>query len=206
MQQRLMWQLHIGQTVTGTTWRRGATLPLVQDVAGHTALILLINGADRPNIVARLSDIVAAHDGNWEDARLARLSGRFAGVIRVSVPTAQEAQLRATLTDLSTQGLSVIVESAEGEAPAGDNTELDLELVGGDRPGLLRDITRILGEHTVNVEELTTRRREAPMGGGMLFEATARIAIVKGATSEPLRTALEALSAELAVEIVLHED
>ncbi|MEO0415151.1 MAG: ACT domain-containing protein, partial [Verrucomicrobiota bacterium] len=40
-------------------------------------------GTDRPGLVEELSRAVAAAGGNWEESRLARLHGQFAGVVRV---------------------------------------------------------------------------------------------------------------------------
>ena len=41
---------------------------------------------DRPGLVKSLSEVVNAHQGNWLESRMAKLSGKFAGVVRVAVP------------------------------------------------------------------------------------------------------------------------
>ena len=43
----------------------------------------------RTGLVEALSQVVAQHDGNWLESRMARLGGQFAGILRVGVPDAQ---------------------------------------------------------------------------------------------------------------------
>ncbi len=55
--------------------------------------------------MAAVADVVDAHGGNWENSSLAELAGTFAGVIEVSVPTEQAAELESALRGLQGQGL-----------------------------------------------------------------------------------------------------
>ena len=49
------------------------------------SLVLTVIGDDKPGIVEQLADQVLAAGGNWEESRMARLAGKFAGILRVSV-------------------------------------------------------------------------------------------------------------------------
>ena len=51
----------------------------------RTTLVLTVLGNDRPGIVEQLSDCVLEAGANWEESRMAHLSGKFAGLLRVSV-------------------------------------------------------------------------------------------------------------------------
>jgi glycine cleavage system regulatory protein len=82
---------------------------------------------------------------------------------------------------------------------------MDLELVGLDRPGIVREISQLLAQHGVNVEELTTDRSSAPMSGEMLFHARARVHVPGDADLGRLRAGLERLANDLVVEIHLAE-
>ena len=53
-----------------------------------TSLVVTVIGNDRPGIVERLSDVVLAAGANWEESRMARLAGKFAGILRISVSAA----------------------------------------------------------------------------------------------------------------------
>jgi len=76
-----------------------------------------------------------------------------------------------------------------------------LEVVGQDRPGIVREITRALSAQGVNVEELATECVSAPMSGEMLFSARAKLQLPAGATVDGLRQAIERAVTGLTVEI-----
>ncbi len=82
---------------------------------------------------------------------MARLGGAFAGILEVQVPDERAGELSGALQGLEGRGLRVVVEVGEG-AP-GDEVyrELRLELVGQDRPGIMREISSTLSASGVNV-------------------------------------------------------
>jgi glycine cleavage system regulatory protein len=166
-----------------------------------TDLVLTLIGPDRPGLVEALAERVAAHGGNWLESRMARLAGQFAGILRVEVPDPQAAKLRAALEQLSERGLRVVVEAplpaAQGQRP------LVLDLMGIDRPGLVREIARLLAERNVNIEELQTDRSPAPMSGELMFRSRARIQLPAGTDAAELRSRIERLASDLSVEITL---
>jgi glycine cleavage system regulatory protein len=174
----------------------------------RTSLVLTVIGDDRPGVVEQLSDQVLAAGGNWEESRMARLAGKFAGILRVSVDSDQAEALTARLTS-STPGLTVVVEQSgvqPGVAAADPAFRtLHLELVGNDHPGIVRDIARVLAEHQVNIEELETDVTGAPMSGDMLFRARAHLRVPPAVTFDWLRSRLEALAGELMVDLTLDE-
>jgi glycine cleavage system regulatory protein len=45
----------------------------------RTSLVLTVIGDDKPGVVEQLSDQVLAAGANWEESRMARLAGKFAG-------------------------------------------------------------------------------------------------------------------------------
>ena len=80
-----------------------------------------------------------------------------------------------------------------------------LELIGHDHPGIVRDVSRALAQHRVNIEELDTDVTSAPMSGDTLFRARVTLGVPSGVTVEQLRTVLEELAGELMVDIELNE-
>src|SRR5262245_57326064 len=106
----------------------------------RTSLVLTVIGADRPGIVEQLSDQVLAVGANWEESRMARLAGQFAGLLRVSVDSAQADRLAAGLRALSSGDLTIVVERS-GEVDVARSRSLTLEIVPSDRPGIVRDIS-----------------------------------------------------------------
>jgi glycine cleavage system regulatory protein len=51
-------------------------------------LVLTVIGDDRSGLVSALSGVIADHGGSWERSQMARLAGKFAGIVVVSVPDA----------------------------------------------------------------------------------------------------------------------
>ena len=167
--------------------------------------ILTAIGDDRPGLVSALSAPINDHGASWERSEMARLAGKFAGIVVVSVADARVDALVAALTALSAQGLQVAVERTD-EVVERVSQRLHLELLGADHPGIVAEISASLAERDVSIEELSTDVREAPMAGGTLFEARAVLDAPASASTEALRSMLEGLADELMVEINLSDE
>ena len=141
------------------------------------SLVLTVIGQDRPGLVEAISQSVASHKGSWQESRMARLSGQFAGILRVSVSERRADALSAALTSLETHGLQVAVARSDAEPDAADARQLRLELLGSDRPGIIRDISEALADRAINFDELRTEVVSAPMSGELLFRASAELRI-----------------------------
>ena len=133
---------------------------------------------------------------------MCHLGGRFAGIARVEVAAEKLTALKRALHGLEADGLRIVVESGAG-ASAAVGIAATLELVGNDRPGILRTVTGVLAAHGVNVEELTSECVSAPMGGGDLFQAKARVLVPAGVKVEAVRADLEKIAADLMVDLKL---
>ncbi|UCF67382.1 MAG: glycine cleavage system protein R [Acidobacteriota bacterium] len=170
------------------------------------SLVLTVIGDDRPGLVESVSEVVEGHGGNWLESRMARLSGKFAGIVQIEVSAAESARLERALGELCSRGLHVVVESAGDPGPGLDQRgwhRLTLDVVGQDRPGIVKSISHVLAERGVNVEELDTDRRSAPMSGQMLFHAKARLRLPPEVSLDELHGALERVAADLMVDLRL---
>ena len=168
-------------------------------------LILTVIGDDRPGLVSTVSAPISTHGANWERSRLARLAGKFAGIVLVSVADDRLDALVEDLRALGAQGLQIDLERTdEGHEP--DWLQLHLELVGADHPGIVAEITAALASHRVSIEDLSTDVRDAPMAGGTLFEAQAVLEVPPTMNAEELRSTLEDLADDLMVDLTLSED
>ena len=170
----------------------------------RTSLVLTVIADDKPGIVERLAEQILAAGANWEESRMARLAGKFAGLLRVSIDAAQADALAGRLQTLDPSLAVVVARSTELEE--GGFRTLYLELVGNDHPGIVRDISRALAQHHVNIEELETDTTTAPMSGEALFRARATLRIPPTVTLEQLRRLLESLAGELMVDLSLGDN
>ena len=168
------------------------------------ALVLTVIGADRPGLVEAISQVVSDHDANWEASHMARIGGRFAGILQVVVAEDKAAALTAGLEKLGPSGLRVTVEDdIDVAVPAGQ--AYWIELVGSDQPNIVRDISRALARQEVTVLELSSELSDAPVAGGRLFKLQASILCPESLSREQLRDSLEDLANSLMVDIQLND-
>lgn len=168
-----------------------------------TSLVLTILGPDRPGLVEQIARLVAEHQGNWLESRMAHLAGQFAGILRVEVDAAQADPLTQSLAGLAQSGLETIVHPDPTTAIPSNRPLVKLDLLGQDRPGIIRQISGVLAALGVNVEELNTECRPAAETGQPLFHATADLRLPPDVSEDDLRAALENVAADLMVDVNL---
>src|ERR1022692_4626956 len=167
-------------------------------------LVMTIISPDRTGLVESVARAVADHGGNWLESRLCRLGGEFAGILRIEIPAAKKSALLVALQKLQTNGLQIVVrDDAPVSAAGGKQTKL--EIVGADRPGIVREITHALARANVNVEEFFSEIVSAPMSGETLFKASARLQLPAGCDLAVLKKDLEKIAADLLVDVSLAE-
>lgn len=163
-------------------------------------LVLTAVADDREGLVAALAGAVADHGGNWLESEMARLAGKFAGIVLVEVDDDRVDELVNSMDDLG--ALEVRVTRADAPAEA-TGEHLQLHLVGQDHPGIVREVSKTLAGLGITIDELATDTVAAPMGDGTLFEADARIRLPEGCSADEVRAALEQIATELMVDLDL---
>ena len=167
-----------------------------------THLVVTLIAPARPGLVEGIAQCIAQHQGNWLDSRMARMDGQFAGIVRIAVAPEHRDGLSQALRALERLGISLQIADS-GQPPSQEVRELRLALVGNDRPGIIRDITRRLAELSVNLESLETEVQPAPMSGEPLFHARALLALPASLSQAHLQERLEELADELMVELTV---
>ena len=170
------------------------------------SLVLTVIGPDRPGLVDALSATIREHGGNWLESRLVKLSGQFAGVVRVEAPADRAGTLSEALRSLTAQGLVVTstADAAEAPDPATPRT-LALEFIGHDRPGIVRDVAHALAVRGLNITELTSRVRSAAMSGDPMFTAVVTLTAPSDVDFSELHDQLDALAHEMDLDLSLTE-
>jgi glycine cleavage system regulatory protein len=169
--------------------------------AMQVPLVMTVIGKDRTGLVESVARLVADHGGNWLESRMCRLGGEFAGILRVNVPSERRAALEQALAKLA--GLNVVVRADEPSRAAEAPVFASLEVIGPDRPGIVREITHALAVQGINLEELATECVSAPMSGEQLFQARAKLRLPTGVTVAALRQSLERAASEIGVEFTI---
>lgn len=174
--------------------------PCLDGARMKTYLVMTVLGPDRPGLVRALSSKIADLGGNWLESRMARLAGQFAGILRVECAEADADKIIAELRGFETEGLSVIaVREKASDSPA--LRTLAIDVVGNDRPGIVRQLAAAIAGAGGNVEELVTGLESAAMSGQPLFRAHGTVSLPEGADEAALVTAIEKLGTDLSVDV-----
>lgn len=169
------------------------------------SFLFAVIGPDRPGLVELMSDTVVAHQGNWLDSRMASLADHFVGVARVTIPENNAQAFASALQQLEETGLRVMLQPADNAPTEAPGRKLAIQLMGHDRPGIIREISHVLHKHSVNIRELKTGAEGGPMSGETIFRATAEIDLPPPLSIEQLKRDLEALSQEIMVDLDVRE-
>ncbi len=170
------------------------------------SVVITALGDDRAGLVDQLSEVVSAHDGNWGRSHMAELAGKFAGIVLVAVPDGKVEAFLSSLDTLEAQGvLDITAELAVDGAQPEPTAVVRLNLVGQDHPGIVHEVSHVLASHAVSIDELETDAVPAPQGG-YLFKATARLELPETTDIGTIHDALEAVAADLMVDLHLEHD
>lgn len=158
---------------------------------------LTVTGKDKIGLVEALAEQVQQRGGNWLESRLCRLGGRFAGIVRVEFSSAPES-LPEKVESLSCHWEHV--PDDESHEPRNE-TSARVHILAADRPGLVKQISRLLAAAGANVEEVESRVKSAPFSGEQMFEANYLVSLPPGGERSKLAAQLESLAEELMCDI-----
>jgi methionyl-tRNA formyltransferase len=170
-----------------------------------TSLVVTAIGPDRPGIVNQISDVAQRFGANWAGSRMANLAGQFAGMVHFEVSAANADALAKALGELQSSDLRVLIARSDNKAPRSPGRRVRLEIVGHDRPGIVRDLSGSLAARGVSIEELHTQVASAAMSGEPLFKVKAVLAVPSELPNSELQRGLEALANEMMVDLDLEE-
>ena len=165
--------------------------------------MLTVVGADRPGIVAQLTDALYRGGCNLGEAEMARLGGNFA--VMLMVEGADAATLGRLLRPVTEGlGLRLHIDPIEGALYSQQEPNVQVTVYGADRPGIVAQVTGALSVAGFNVLDLDSDvggTRERPMyvmiidglanGGAAAVEQA--LAPLRAAGIEVQVTALEPL-------------
>ena len=167
-----------------------------------TRIILTVIGSDRPGLTQALAGAVHAAGGNWLESHLSRLGGKYVGSVLVELEEGKAAALEREIRSVDATGLQVAIVFAGTEPPTAAKG-LWIELVGQDRPGIVKEVTSVLAGLDVNIEAFSSGTENSAWSGEQLFRAKAQITIPEGTSADAVRDALEAISGEIMVDFTI---
>lgn len=168
-------------------------------------LILTIISDDKPGVVKQIAKIVSQHKGNWLESQLAQLAGKFAGVIRISLPDEFVSPLDLALTNLSHDNIHVQVNELNTHPRQALKRKANFSAAGPDRQGIVLEITQAFTLHNINVEQLNTKCSSMPYSGEPFFEAEGLLSLPDDTLLADLIEQLDSIADQLGIDLSLEE-
>lgn len=168
-------------------------------------LLVTAVGADRPGIVARLTEVFVKHGANLEDSRMAILGGEFAAIMLVSVPVDKLDTLDKSLLSLKDETIVVTTKQTEAKDPERFSKHLPYELTvtGADHEGIVHAVTRFLSERSINIQAMDTDVVNAPETAIPLFQMRAIILVPDTVNYSELQNNLSKIGANEGLDILV---
>ncbi|MGA0601486.1 glycine cleavage system protein R [Caulobacter sp. KR2-114] len=166
--------------------------------------VLSVVGSDRPGLTQALAAAVLSAGGNWLESHLSRLGGLYVGSVLVDLAAEDVEGLRAAVGAVDAHGLQVRIAPALDVAAApAEGEALQFSLVGQDRPGIVNQVTAVLSGLGANIESFRTWISAEAHSGAPLFNMHAQLRLPPGLSVDRAQAALEAISAEVMVDVSL---
>lgn len=158
---------------------------------------------DRPGILQELSNLVSDNGGNWLESSMTSLGGYFSGTVLVELEDDGQQTLTAALDTLDEFTFTIRAPIAPIDSEP--RHLMQINILGPDRPGVLKEVSNALAARQINILEMETQIRPAPMSGEILFEADACIQIPNSTDLAELSHQLNLIGDELGVDVLLEE-
>jgi glycine cleavage system regulatory protein len=172
----------------------------------NVSLVITLIGPDRPGLVNALAACAANCGANWMESSLAHLAGKFAGIVRLEIAEVKASRLETALRELEAADLSLTIErGTHGDVGSGRRAMV-VELVGLDRPGIVREISAVFARQHASIEKLETTCESASFSGEPLFRARIDVHLPEAVQPAIVQGELEALANELMVDIQVASD
>lgn len=156
-------------------------------------------GPDKPGIVASISGIVTSNNGNIEESRMIRLGSEFSIIMMISIPNEFEKKLSDDLELID--GIKFYLTQTK-KLPSTHTPTHVIHLTGGDTEGIVHKMSDVLTSMGINIIEIITDTKNAPITGATIFQMMAKINLEATTVSE-LSDRLNTLEKKLGLDITL---
>jgi len=166
----------------------------------RTNFITTVHGPDIPGIIKALAQTTRSQGGEWLTSKVIKLDGRFAAIMSVLIEEKTEMALKSTL-EREYPSLQFVY--AEAQATHQEVTKIiNLVVDCIDRPGLTGDLSNILANLDIDVENMECKRFAMDGINDTVFSAQLTLAVPEGAESEIIAGEIEALSEDVRVHVL----
>ena len=164
-------------------------------------IILYATGKDQTGIISDISEKINLLNGNIETSKMIKLEEVFNVLALISIDENRIKELEESLKSIN--GLDVKLNKVSINSKTNDKDVYKFSLKGADSEGIVYTFTNYLQNQKINIKDLETEIKNAPVTGYPLFFLTATILIPNKLSSENIRKKLIELSHKHNVAIKL---
>lgn len=162
--------------------------------------VTTVYGPAFPGIIKALAKATRARGGEWLSSKVIKLDGQFAAIMSVVVDEKLEAVLKAALEE-EFSSLQFVYSLPSPRLRQSKKT-ISLVVDCIDRPGLTGDLSNILANLDIGVENMECERFAMDGIGDTVFSAKLTLAVPETAESEIIAGEIEALSEDVRVNVI----
>ena len=173
-------------------------------------LILTAVGQDRPGMVAAVTRILFETGCNIEDSEMAQVRGTFAMILSLTVPAQlTQKKLLQKLSSLKrSMGLAFTAEKNPTKSlpkPVRSKHAI-ISVYGGDKPGIVHRVTKILAQDKINITQVNTKlveHKDPTLSQKTLYVMVMEVDVPESVALDSVKEKLQQLAKSLGVDINL---
>jgi len=163
-------------------------------------LIISASGPDRKGIVSEISSIINQYNGNIETSRMIRLEEQFSILILIEIENKNKNNLKNKIENI--ENLKVDINSTNSLNEEYKN-KFHLYINGADNEGIVYSFSNYFSKLNINIEEVSTSIKNAPVSATPLFMMDLIITTSKEINENKIIKDLNKISEKLGVEVNL---
>lgn len=169
----------------------------------RSKLIISANGLDEKGIVSKISSIIGKHNANIETSKMIRLENEFAMLILINIQNEKVKILTKSLNQINELSVNLI-ETKTNENILYEN-KFHLYINGADNEGIVYAFSKFLSEIDINIDEVNTKIKNAPMSATPLFMMDLIIGSKSKINEKDLNEKLNGVGEKLGVEVTIQK-
>lgn len=163
----------------------------------NVQIMVTIHGANKADLVKVLSEKTHTLGGKWLNSKISHIDNYFAGLLKVEIAASNIEQLANEFRNL---GIKVEAVELENVSPV-KSTYLNLNIDAKDRPGLVHDISQVLSDNSITVENMECHRLGLADISGTVFTSQFKILVNEEFDKQALLQNLQEISEDLVVDL-----